>query len=92
MKIGDTIAGTHFRVAKFTEKTAKGPMSHDIDVSELTLENTETREQLTLVKEKVAIFPEWVATFVYSWGEHHEFVVKKDQEFSLPPQGDMGKN
>ncbi len=27
----------------------------------------ETKEQLTLVKEKVAISPESVATFVYSW-------------------------
>ena len=58
-------------------------------MSELTLENTETHEQLTLVKEKVAISPESVATFVYSWRERREFVVKKDQEFSLPPQGDI---
>src|SRR5947209_9122069 len=89
VKIGDTIAGTHFRVAKFTEKTAKDRYGTDIDVSELTLENTETHEQLTLVKEKVAISPESVATFVYSWRERREFVVKKDQEFSLPPQGDI---
>ena len=53
------------------------------------MENTETHEQLTLVKEKVAISPESVATFVYSWGERREFVVKKDQEFSLPPQGEI---
>src|SRR6184192_278233 len=89
VKIGDTVAGTHFRVAKFTEKTAKDRYGTDIDVSELTLENTETHEQLTLVKEKVAISPESVATFVYSWRERREFVVKKDQEFSLPPQGDI---
>jgi hypothetical protein len=89
VKIGDTIAGTHFRISRFTEKTAKDKYGTDIDVSELTLENTETREQLTLVKEKVAISPESVATFVYSWRERREFVVKKDQEFSLPPQGEI---
>src|SRR5438034_1524226 len=79
VKIGDTIAGTHFRVGRFTEKTAKDKYGTDIDVSELILENTETHEQLTLVKEKVAISPESVATFVYSWRERREFVVKKDQ-------------
>jgi hypothetical protein len=89
VKIGDTIAGTHFRVGKFTEKTTKDKYGTDEDASELTLENTETHEQLTLVKEKVAVSPESVATFVYSWRERREFVVKKDQEFSLPPQGDI---
>ncbi|PYL03274.1 MAG: hypothetical protein DME32_04385 [Verrucomicrobia bacterium] len=87
--IGDTIAGTHFRVAKFTEKSVKDRYGTDEDASELILENTETHEQLTLVKEKVAISPESVATFVYSWRDRKELVVKKDQEFSLPPQGDI---
>ena len=89
VKIGDTIAGTHFRVAKFTEKSVKDRYGTDEDASELILQNTETHEQLTLVKEKVAISPESVATFVYSWRDRKEFVVKKDQEFSLPPQGDI---
>jgi hypothetical protein len=89
VKIGDTIAGTHFKVAKFTEKSAKDKYGTDQDVSELTLENTETKEQLTLIKERVAVSPESVATFVYSWKERREFVVKKDQEFSLPPETDI---
>jgi len=89
VKIGDTIAGTHFRVANFTEKSVKDKYGTDEDASELILENTETHDQLTLVKEKVAISPESVATFVYSWRDRKEFVVKKDQEFSLPPQGDI---
>ena len=42
------------------------------DVSELMLEHEETKEQLTLVKEKVAISPESVATFVYTWGGPRE--------------------
>jgi hypothetical protein len=89
VKIGDTIAGTHFRVGKFTERWTKDKYGTDVDVSELILENTETHEQLTLVKEKVAISPESVASFLYSWRDRREFVVKKDQEFSLPPQGDI---
>jgi hypothetical protein len=89
VKIGDTIAGTHFKVARFTEKTSQDKYGTDQDVSEITLENTETHEQLTLVKERVAVSPESVATFVYSWKERHEFVVKKDQGFSLPPETDI---
>ena len=57
-----------------------------IDVSELTLENRETHEQLSLVKEKIMISPESVANFVYDWGDRKEFAVKKDQEFSLKPE------
>src|SRR5437588_10477176 len=89
LRISDTIACTHLRISRVTEKTAKDRYGTDIDVSELTLENTETHEQLTLVKEKGAISPESVATFVYSWRERREFVVKKDQHFSLPPQRDI---
>ena len=33
--------------------------------------------------------PESVATFVYTWGEPHEFQVRKDQEFSLKPQEEI---
>src|SRR6266487_1989933 len=39
----------------------------------------------TRVKEKVAMSPESVATFAYSWGGRREFEVRKDQEFSLKP-------
>jgi len=33
----------------------------------------------------MAISPESVATFVYSWGGERDFQVRKDQEFSLKP-------
>ena len=48
-----------------------------------------TKEQLTLVKEKVAISPESVANFIYSWGTPREFPVRKEQEFSLPPHEEI---
>ena len=35
------------------------------------------------------ISPESVANFVYTWGQRREFSVKKDQEFSLPPQQEI---
>jgi hypothetical protein len=86
LKIGDTIRGTKFKIVKFTEKNETNKYGTKVDVSELILENRETHEPVTLVKEKIMISPESVANFVYEWGERKEFAVKKDQEFSLKPE------
>ena len=86
LKIGDSIRGTKFKLVKFTEKYDTNKYGTKVDVSELTLENRETHEPVTLVKEKIMISPESVANFVYEWGEGKEFAVKKDQEFSLKPE------
>lgn len=90
LKLGDTIAGTRFRLVDFAEKTATNPATGgQDDVSELTLENQDTTERLVLVKEKIMISPESVANFVYTWAQRREFSVKKDQEFSLPPEQEI---
>jgi hypothetical protein len=93
LKIGERIAGTRFKIVKFTEKHDVNPStSGEMDVSELLLEHEDTKEQLTLVKEKIAISPESVATFVYSWPAGQparEFQVRKDQEFTLKPQEEI---
>jgi len=86
LKVGDTIKGTRFKIVKFLKKHQPNKYGTNVDVSELTLEQVETKEQLTLIKEKVAMSPESVATFVYTWGGRQEFQVRKDQEFSLKPQ------
>jgi hypothetical protein len=86
LKLGDPIRGTKFRLLKFKERFEPNRYGTKIDLSELILENQETREQLTLVKEKIMISPESVANFVYAWGGGREFAVKKDQEFSLKPE------
>ena len=86
LKIGDSIRGTKFKIVKFTEKHETNKYGTTVDISELTLENRETHEPLSLVKEKIMISPESVANFVYEWGERKEFAVKKDQEFSLKPE------
>ena len=85
LKIGDTIRGTRFKITKFTEKHDRNQYGTKTDVSELVLEQEDTKAQLTLVKEKVATSPQSIATFVYTWGGRHEFEVRKDQEFSLKP-------
>jgi hypothetical protein len=89
LKVGDTITGTRFKLVKFTEKYQPDKYGTNIDVSEVLLEHVDTKEQLTLVKEKVAISPESVATFSYDWGGRREFEVRKDQEFSLKPQEEI---
>lgn len=89
IKIGDVIPGTRFKIVKFTEKYQPDKYGTDVDISELLLEHDQSKEQLTLVKEKIAISPESVATFVYSWGERREFEVRKDQEFSLKPREEI---
>jgi hypothetical protein len=86
LKLGDPIRGTKFKIVNFVEKSETNKYGTNVDVSELILENQETHEQLSLVKEKIMISPESVANFVYEWGERKEFAVKKDQEFSLKPE------
>jgi len=89
VKVGEAIRGTRIKVVGFEEKNAPDRFGTEIDVSELTLQNIDSGERMTLVKEKAAISPESVATFVYSWGDRRELAVKKDQEFSLPPQTEI---
>jgi hypothetical protein len=86
LRLGGSIRGTKFKLLRFTERFEPNKYGTKIDLSELTLENQETREQLTLVKERIMISPESVAHFVYAWGGRREFAVKKDQEFSLKPE------
>jgi len=92
LKVGDIIPGTRFKILKFDEKYQPNQYGTNVDVSELLLEHEETKERLTLIKEKVAISPESVATFNYSWPASQparEFQVRKDQEFSLKPQEEI---
>ncbi|MEP7015481.1 MAG: Amuc_1099 family pilus-like system protein [Verrucomicrobiota bacterium] len=89
LKVGDQIGGTRFKIVKFTEKHQTNPATGgDADVSELNLENVDTHDKLTLIKEKVATSPESVATFIYTWpagSPPREFQVRKEQGFSLKP-------
>lgn len=92
LKVGDTIAGTRFRIVKFTEKYQPDKYGTNVDVSELLLEHEDTKEQLMLVKEKVAISPESVVAFEYSWPAGkppQQLQVRKDQEFSLKPNEEI---
>lgn len=92
LKVGDIITGTRFKIVKFIEKYEADKYGTNMDVSELLLEQEQSKDRLILVKEKVAMSPESVATFVYTWpagGERQEFETRKDQEFSLKPQEEI---
>lgn len=89
VKLGDQVRGTKFKVMAFNEKHEPNKYGTDMDVSELTLESEESGDKINLVKEKVMISPESVANFVYPLRQPPEFSVKKDQEFSLPPENDI---
>ncbi len=90
LQIGEMVAGTKYKLARYTEKYENDKYGTTVDVSELTLEQVETHDLVTLVKEKRAISPESVANFLYTWGGAEQaFSVKKDQEFTLKPQDDI---
>lgn len=86
LQIGEMVAGTKYKLAGYAEKHDTDKYGTTIDVSELSLEQVETHDQFTLVKEVCATSPESVANFLYTWaGSERAFAVKKDQEFSLKP-------
>jgi len=92
LRVGESIAGTRFKIGKFTPKSTTNQYGTTIDVSELTLQHLDTNEQMVLVKEKVAISPESVVTFEYAWpstSPARDFIVRRDQEFSLKPNDDI---
>lgn len=90
LRIGEIIAGTKYRLSDYTEKYKTNKYGTTIDVSELVLEQVETEDRVTLVKERHATSPESVANFVYTWnGVDRFFVVKKDQQFFLKPEEEI---
>lgn len=87
LKVGDLVAGTKFKITSYTEKYEPDRFGTRVDVSELTLEQVETHDKVTLIKEKTTTSPESVADFLYTWGGTEQtFSVKKDREFTLKPQ------
>lgn len=88
LKMGDTIAGTKFKITKFELK--KFTDANDVikDVSELTVEHSDTGEKVVMVLDKLADSPDSYALFKYLWN-NTELKVKKDKEFSLAPEEDQ---
>ena len=69
LRLGDSIRGTKFNLLRFTEKHEANKYGTKIDVSELTLENRETREQVNLVKEKIVVISPGIGRRLYLCAE-----------------------
>jgi hypothetical protein len=90
LEMGAEIAGTKYRISgPYVEKKIVDENEIERDISELTIEHTETGEKLVLVMGKIADSPDSFALFRFSWRAPIEFRVKKDQVFALPPERDV---
>lgn len=90
LKAGDPVKGTKFKMTKLEIKSGKED-GITKDLSEVTLENTETHETIILPKEKEVDSPTTYAVLSYVWnggevGARNEFAVKKNQEFNIKPE------
>ncbi|MGB8354415.1 MAG: Amuc_1099 family pilus-like system protein [Chthoniobacteraceae bacterium] len=88
LKIGDQIVGTKFKLIKFEPKSMTDSNGIDHNISELTIQNTETGAQVVLIYDKQADSPDSYAVFKYLWN-NTQITVKKDQEFVLKPEVDV---
>lgn len=82
LELGQPIVGTPYKLLTYEKKGIKKD-DIDIDVSELTIQNTETNQKLILVVNKEANDPTSYGEFLYLITDK-KFTVKKDEEFSLP--------
>jgi len=86
VKVGDQIPGTKFKVVKFEKKSAFNKSTNEnVDVSELTVEHTETGVQTPLVIGVEKNIPDLFARFVFLW-DNSKFSVKKEAKFALKPE------
>ena len=85
-KLGEIIEGTKFKIIKFEKKEVPNPsVGGTQDVSELTVQNTETQVMVTLIVNQIGNSPDSYALFRYLWN-NTGFKVKKGQQFVLQPE------
>lgn len=86
LKMNDAIEGTKFKLVKFEEKKVPNEASGgETDVSELTIQNSETGEFLVLPITKTVNSPDSVGIFKNLW-DNTEFEVRRGQTFSIKPE------
>lgn len=86
LELGQMIEGTPYKLLSYEpKKEMKNEM--EVDVSELTIENTETKQKIVLVLRKEANDPTSFGEFLYLY-DNSTFKVKKDDEFTLAPETD----
>jgi hypothetical protein len=84
------VPNTKFKLVKFEFKEAyNDKIQEKEDVSELTLEDTETHDKIVLIYNKIIDSPDVYANFEYEWPQPAQIIrVKKLQEFVLKPEVD----
>lgn len=84
LKLGDTIKGAPYKVLSYEPKKTT---RHDVevDISELTIQNTKTGQKIVLVYGKETDDPTSYGEFAYLY-DGSTFRIKKDDEFTLPPE------
>jgi hypothetical protein len=88
LKMGDEIAGTKFKIVNFEPKKFVDANEIEQDVSELTVQHSDTGEKVLLILGKTVDSPDSYALFKFVF-DGSEFRVKKDQQFGLKPQPDV---
>jgi len=84
LELGEMIKGTSYKVVSYEKKTERRN-EIDFDASTLTIENEQTGQKIVLVANKEANDPTSFGEFLYLY-DNSKFTVKKDDEFSLPPE------
>ena len=87
LKIGDSIEGSPYKIVAY-EKKSEMRNQIERDVSELTIENSETGQKIVLVTDAETNDPTSFAKFRFLL-DNSEFQVKKDDEFALPAEPDV---
>lgn len=86
LELGKMIEGTPYKLLSYQKKNITKD-EIEVDVSELTIENTETKQKLVLVANKEANDPTSYGEFLYLY-DNSTFKVKKDDDFTLTPEMD----
>ncbi len=84
VKLGDMIEGTPYKVLTYEDKF-EDKNGIRVDVSELTIESTETGKKIVLIRKKEANDPTSFAEFLNLY-DNSTFKVKKDDEFTFTPE------
>ncbi len=89
LKLGEMVPDTKFKLDKFEAKSITTPSGTEVDVSELTLANTETGASIVLVLNKPTDSPDSIAQFQYLWPDPYKpkpISQRKSKDFDLPPE------
>jgi hypothetical protein len=89
LALGEMVPNTKFKIEKFEYKMTKTPSDTDVDVSELTLLNTETGAPIVLVMNKITDSPDTYAHFQFYWFDPKDPKAdpKKPKDISVPKLG-----